>query len=151
MLSSLSTLRGVALLLSQARDSLPISTRNVAKDGNWSSFFAPSQSPCTIVLAISEPEFEVFGVVCCTSTMTFSCPKNLHHSRHKWNTTVRQVANTNGWLPVWHERRKEKKTKTLRFQASGVAEIKTVPRHFARANQADRCITLLYCAQRLTP
>ena len=41
--------------------------------------------------------------------------------------------------------------KTLRFQASGDAEIKTVPRHFARANQADRCITLLHCAQRLTP
>ena len=39
----------------------------------------------------------------------------------------------------------------LRFQASGEAEIKTVPRHFARANQADRCITLLHCAQRLTP
>ena len=38
----------------------------------------------------------------------------------------------------------------LRFQASGDAEIKTVPRHFARANQADRCITLLHCAQRLT-
>ena len=40
---------------------------------------------------------------------------------------------------------------TLRFQASGDAEIKTVSRHFARANQADRCITLLNCAQRLTP
>ena len=40
---------------------------------------------------------------------------------------------------------------TLRFQASGDAEIKTVPRHFARANQADRCITLLHCEQRLTP
>ena len=40
---------------------------------------------------------------------------------------------------------------SLRFQASGDAEIKTVPRHFARANQADRCITLLHCAQRLTP
>ena len=40
---------------------------------------------------------------------------------------------------------------TLRFQASGDAEIKTVPRHFARANQADRCITLVHCAQRLTP
>ena len=39
----------------------------------------------------------------------------------------------------------------LRFQASGDAEIKTVPRHFARANQADRCITLVHCAQRLTP
>ena len=26
-----------------------------------------------------------------------------------------------------------------------------MPRHFARANQADRCITLLHCAQRLTP
>ena len=39
----------------------------------------------------------------------------------------------------------------LRFQASGDAEIKTVPRHFARANQADRCKTLLHCAQRLTP
>ena len=42
-------------------------------------------------------------------------------------------------------------TASLRFQASGDAEIKTVPRHFARANQADRCITLLHCAQRLTP
>ena len=42
-------------------------------------------------------------------------------------------------------------TVSLRFQASGDAEIKTVPRHFARANQADRCITLLHCAQRLTP
>ena len=41
--------------------------------------------------------------------------------------------------------------RSLRFQASGDAEIKTVPRHFARANQADRCITLLHCAQRLTP
>ena len=40
---------------------------------------------------------------------------------------------------------------TLRLQASGDAEIKNVPRHFARANQADRCITLLHCAQRLTP
>ena len=40
---------------------------------------------------------------------------------------------------------------SLRFQASGDAEIKTVPRHFARANQADRCITLVHCAQRLTP
>ena len=40
---------------------------------------------------------------------------------------------------------------TLRFQASGDAEIKTVPRHFARANQADRCITLLHYALRLTP
>ena len=40
---------------------------------------------------------------------------------------------------------------TLRFQASGDAEIKTVPRHFARANQADHCITLVHCAQRLTP
>ena len=40
---------------------------------------------------------------------------------------------------------------SLRFQASSDAEIKTVPRHFARANQADRCITLLHCAQRLTP
>ena len=39
----------------------------------------------------------------------------------------------------------------LRFQASGDAEIKTLPRHFARANQADRCITLMHCAQRLTP
>ena len=39
----------------------------------------------------------------------------------------------------------------LRFQASGDAEIKTVLRHFERANQADRCITLLHCAQRLTP
>ena len=43
------------------------------------------------------------------------------------------------------------RTLTLRFQASADAEIKTVPRHFARANQADRCITLLHCAQRLTP
>ena len=41
--------------------------------------------------------------------------------------------------------------RTLRFQASGDAEIKTVPKHFPRANQADRCITLLHCAQRLTP
>ena len=40
---------------------------------------------------------------------------------------------------------------SLRFQAGGDAEIKTVPKHFARANQADRCITLLHCAQRLTP
>ena len=40
---------------------------------------------------------------------------------------------------------------SLRFQASGDAEIKTVPKHFARANQADRCKTLLHCAQRLTP
>ena len=43
------------------------------------------------------------------------------------------------------------KNMPLRFQASGDAEIKTVPRHFARANQADRCITLLHCAHRLTP
>ena len=42
-------------------------------------------------------------------------------------------------------------SQALRFQASGDAEIKTVPRHFARANQADRCITLVHCAQRLTP
>ena len=41
--------------------------------------------------------------------------------------------------------------KTLRFQACADAEIKTVPRHFARANQADRCIDLLHCAQRSTP
>ena len=40
---------------------------------------------------------------------------------------------------------------SLRIQASVDAEIKTLPRHFARANQADRCITLLHCAQRLTP
>ena len=26
-----------------------------------------------------------------------------------------------------------------------------MPRHFPRANQADHCITLLHCAQRLTP
>ena len=39
----------------------------------------------------------------------------------------------------------------LRFQASGDAEIKTVPMHCVHANQADRCITLLHCAQRLTP
>ena len=45
----------------------------------------------------------------------------------------------------------ENETETLRFQPSGDAEIKTVPRHFARSNQADRCITLLHCAQRLTP
>ena len=46
---------------------------------------------------------------------------------------------------------KKSQGKALRFQASGDAEIKTVPRHFARANQADRCITLLHCTQRLTP
>ena len=39
----------------------------------------------------------------------------------------------------------------LRFQACADAEIKTVPRHFARANQADRCINLLHCVQRSTP
>ena len=40
---------------------------------------------------------------------------------------------------------------SLRFQACADAEIKTVPRHFARANQADRCINLLHCAQRSMP
>ena len=40
---------------------------------------------------------------------------------------------------------------TLRFQVCTDAEIKTVPSHFARANQADRCINLLHCVQRSTP
>ena len=39
----------------------------------------------------------------------------------------------------------------LRFQACVDTEIKTVSRHFARGNQADRCINLLHCTQRSTP
>ena len=49
-----------------------------------------------------------------------------------------------------HEYSLETDFDSLRFQASGDAEIKTVRRHFARANQADRCITLQHCAQILT-
>ena len=51
----------------------------------------------------------------------------------------------------WRVRLSANNVLAPRFQASGDAEIKTVPRHFARANQADRCITVLHCAQRLTP
>ena len=54
-------------------------------------------------------------------------------------------------MPRERQSRLRPESQSLRFQASGDAEIKTVPRHFARANQVDRCMTLLHCAQRLTP
>ena len=55
------------------------------------------------------------------------------------------------WSLSWRRDLETKLIETQRFQACTVKKSRPCRGTFARANQADRCMNLLHCAQRSTP